>query len=502
MTRTSKPNTPEPKKSRRIEKLNSKDPRAAKVQDNNKQNLSSASRNRDEIVEHNHTGSYLSYADPKSERAGYGRVGRWDNEKAIYEVVFTFSDGKEPYEHLDLCPLHFVEKHLVAPEVGHAWLEALNRHTETDSPKTKKKQHGLLRKQIIQGSRGVNKNKSDEGSEPQRNHRNTGNSITNIINESQLGDGDKTDDEDEPPLRRRKRKDSTPDGEESDDAELPLRKTKHPKKMDKESSEKDAGTKALLSHAIREGIYAIRPNQDKRIKPFMYWNPNKSTACVKMLLKRNTGLQALADGLRRNEFARLWATEVRTLANNERSSQIRQLKIMYLTNNDFALVSNYHVGTATIVDTNTFENLQLCNSLTSEFQTIQDLRDALVSPKMYTYPKLFDLFCAGLESGRLRGTKPMPISPIESLITVAHEAHFRLELWYAMALTRYRHTISRAYITERFQKHAEVCQMVAQDRRENGTAAFKHRNATVSHIDDDEKESSNDSDDGVSGDYY
>ena len=96
----------------------------------------------------------------------------------------------------------------------------------------------------------------------------------------------------------------------------------------------------------------------------------------------------------------------------------------------------------------------------------------------------------------------MPISPIESLITVAHEAHFRLELWYAMALTRYRHTISRAYITERFQKHAEVCQMVAQDRRENGTAAFKHRNATVSHIDDDEKESSSDSDDGVSGDYY
>ncbi len=81
----------------------------------------------------------------------------------------------------------------------------------------------------------------------------------------------------------------------------------------------------------------------------------------------------------------------------------------------------------------------------------------------------------------------MSITPIERLITVAHEAHFRLDLWYALALTRYRHKISRKYITDRFQKHAEVCQMDAQDRRENGAAAFKHRNATVSDINDDKK---------------
>ena len=115
---------------------------------------------------------------------------------------------------------------------------------------------------------------------------------------------------------------------------------------------------------------------------------------------------------------------------------------------------------------------------------------------------MFDLFCAGLESGRLRGTKQMSISPIEQLITVAHEAHFRLELWYALSLTRYRHTISKKYVSERFEKHAEFCKFVAQDRRENGTAAFKDRNSAVSKVTDDDNDSSSDSDDGVSGEYY
>jgi hypothetical protein len=96
----------------------------------------------------------------------------------------------------------------------------------------------------------------------------------------------------------------------------------------------------------------------------------------------------------------------------------------------------------------------------------------------------------------------MSISPIEQLITVAHDAHFRLELWYALSLTRFRHTINRSYITERFKMHPEFCKFVAQDRRKNGTAAFKYRNAAVSKVLDDNADSSSDSDDGVSGDYY
>ena len=75
-------------------------------------------------------------------------------------------------------------------------------------------------------------------------------------------------------------------------------------------------------------------------------------------------------------------------------------------------------------------------------------------------------------------------------------------MWYALAHTRYSHTIAKQYVSDRFDKHAEFCQFVAQDRRENGTAAFKLRNSAVSKVDDDDKESSTDSDDGVSGEFY
>jgi hypothetical protein len=70
----------------------------------------------------------------------------------------------------------------------------------------------------------------------------------------------------------------------------------------------------------------------------------------------------------------------------------------------------------------------ISTNLSADFETVSNLRKAIASPKMYTYPLLFDLFCAGLESEKLRSTKPMPISRIEQVITVAHEAHFRLEL--------------------------------------------------------------------------
>ena len=79
-----------------------------------------------------------------------------------------------------------------------------------------------------------------------------------------------------------------------------------------------------------------------------------------------------------------------------------------------------------------FKAVKISSTLSSEFATIKDLRNAIASPKMYEYPKLLDLFCAGLECGRVRGTKRVSITPIEELITVAHEAHFRLELLYAL----------------------------------------------------------------------
>jgi hypothetical protein len=122
---------------------------------------------------------------------------------------------------------------------------------------------------------------------------------------------------------------------------------------------------------------------------------------------------------------------------------------------------------------------------------------------MYTHEKLFDLFCAALENGRFRGTEQMPISPIENLITVAHEAHFRLELWYALKAQSFRHDTAKIAQVDRKEKHKNLCILVAQDRMENGTGANRNRNTSRASNDDDSNSSSDsDSDEGVESQYY
>jgi hypothetical protein len=207
----------------------------------------------------------------------------------------------------------------------------------------------------------------------------------------------------------------------------------------------------------------------------------------------------MAEGYRRNEFARLISSSARGAGNNERSAQVRQIKLIYLDGkSDFALVSDYVIGASA---NGALKQMRISNALNGEFNDIEDLRTALYGPNMYTYEKLFDLFCVALESGRFRGTDQMPISPIENLITVAHEAHFRLELWYALTAQSFRHDTARVACEERAEKHHNLCKLVAQDRRDNGTLAFKTRNSTTTNNDDD-SDISDDSDEGVDSQFY
>jgi hypothetical protein len=146
-------------------------------------------------------------------------------------------------------------------------------------------------------------------------------------------------------------------------------------------------------------------------------------------------------------------------------------------------------------------DIRLTTALSSEFENVQDLRNAIASPSMYTHPALFDLFCAGLESGRLRSTKKMDMSPIEQIITVAHEAHFRLELWYSLRGLNYSHDTSKKNIEERHNKFGEFCRYVNADRNDNATEAFTTKTAAGPPIVDDAA-SSSDEDDGPAEDFW
>ncbi len=220
-----------------------------------------------------------------------------------------------------------------------------------------------------------------------------------------------------------------------------------------------------------------------------------------MLLKRAPALQVLADKYPKGAFARMYADYVRTNSNNERSTQKRQLRLIFTDpDSDFSLLRLDDRG---LIAQGADLDITISTALSSDFDSVQELRNAIASASMYAHPALFDLFCAGLESGRFKSTKKlMDMVPIEEVITVAHEAHFRLELWYSLRGLNYsRHDSWKKNIAERHDKFAEFCRCVIADRHDNATAAFKKRTAAGPPVVYDAASSSDD-DDGCQPDCW
>ena len=95
----------------------------------------------------------------------------------------------------------------------------------------------------------------------------------------------------------------------------------------------------------------------------------------------------------------------------------------------------------------------------------------------------------------------MPLSRIEQVITVAHEAHFRLELWFSLRGANHSHDSSKQSINERRAKFGEFCRCVNEDRHDNADKAFENRRASGPPTEND-SDSEDDSDDGVQEDFY
>jgi hypothetical protein len=98
---------------------------------------------------HNYTGNIMSYEDQESQRPGYGTVGKWRKNDAVYEVDFTFSDMQDPYEQVDNCTLAFVEAHMVEIGMGQAWLEAVKKQLAIDTPRTAKKRRQKRHNKVL-----------------------------------------------------------------------------------------------------------------------------------------------------------------------------------------------------------------------------------------------------------------------------------------------------------------------------------------------------------------
>ena len=193
-------------------------------------------------------------------------------------------------------------------------------------------------------------------------------------------------------------------------------------------------------------------------------------------------------------MATVWRTEVGKRANNLRSGQIRSFKKIWLTcGSPYAIVTYVTKSDLKKKD----KAMKVSKAVVaSGLSTVEDVRKCLRSKDMYLNPVLYNLICSGIESGKLKNTTKLKNrSTLPRLLTVAHEAHLRLELFFALEKQRYGHDPSIDHTGTRIRLWQKLCDIVHSDRERNGAQAELTRfgGASVSNDnagDDSEDESS------------
>ena len=190
-------------------------------------------------------------------------------------------------------------------------------------------------------------------------------------------------------------------------------------------------------------------------------------------------------------MATKWSVDVRGIANKKRAEQTRFFKNVWLSNNSpHSIVTNV---INTDLDKKQADMKVNPALVASGLATVQDVRDCLKSEEMYLNPALYNLLCCGLESGKLKNEKKQGLSSLRCLITVAHEAHLRLELYLALKNQRYHKKPNTTNKTRRTLMWEQFCELVYNDRFRNAEAAELARlqghgvGYAVDEVDDEEE---------------
>ena len=110
-------------------------------------------------------------------------------------------------------------------------------------------------------------------------------------------------------------------------------------------------------------------------------------------------------------------------------------------------------------------------------------------PGMYQDEVLFNIFCMGLESGNFRQNRKRPYTPINELITKAHEAHFRVELYLALTKNSFRHHNTTTASSERIRLFNLAITCVREGREKYMQKAVETRmqNRTPTQIEESDR---------------
>jgi hypothetical protein len=278
------------------------------------------------------------------------------------------------------------------------------------------------------------------------------------------------------PKQKKRRRGEDNDGEDNDDDD-----------SDTVNSPQDAVEVAAIICATKHAVNDIEPHEDK-IPPFMYWKKD-GRDCARRLFKRSKTLRRMANHHKDpKHYPHKYAKLVRQTANAEMNAQIRNLRELYICNQfpEFQLVKNSLTGDQ--------KNgpLMLSPGMSVVFKDVEELMTRLASNNMYTSEALYDKFCRGIESGKLRDVPIRRPTPLQTMTTIAHEAHFRWEISECMTRQGFRWGLGPANVEQREKGFQEMCERVAEDRQNNADTAWTKRLQSLGPEDRDSNDSSSD----------
>ena len=173
-------------------------------------------------------------------------------------------------------------------------------------------------------------------------------------------------------------------------------------------------------------------------------------------------------------MAEKWGKSVKGKANLARATQLRFFKQVWLQNSSpHALVINV---ISADLDKKDGPMKVHPDIFKTGVLTVDELRTCLKSEEMYLNPAIYNLMCCGLESGKLKNAKKHQTrSSLRCLVTVAHEAHIRLELYLALKRQRYHKKPNTIPAVRRIKMWEAFSEIVFNDRERNAETAEQAR---------------------------
>jgi len=172
-------------------------------------------------------------------------------------------------------------------------------------------------------------------------------------------------------------------------------------------------------------------------------------------------------------MAATWGSSIKAKANVARAQQVRYFKQVWLANGSpHAIVTNVLTKDLDEKEAPMKVNPELVKT---GLKTTAAVIACLKSEEMYLNPTLYNLLCCGVESGKLKGGRKQSPSSLRRLMTIAHEAHLRLELCLALSRQRYNKKPNTILQKERKVQWKKFCVTVYNDRERNADAAEQAR---------------------------